>query len=43
MVSQRKGDMLVMEPKGDLIHLEFEIPSRGIIGLRNNCINCNCR
>ncbi|MBC7382102.1 MAG: translational GTPase TypA [Bacteroidia bacterium] len=37
-VSQRKGDMLVMEPKGDLIHLEFEIPSRGIIGLRNNIL-----
>jgi GTP-binding protein len=37
-VSQRKGDMLVMEPKGDLIHLEFEIPSRGIIGLRNNLL-----
>src|SRR3546814_11071563 len=27
--------MKVMEPKGDLQHLEFEIPSRGIIGLRN--------
>ena len=38
LVSQRKGDMLIMEPKGDLIHLEFEIPSRGIIGLRNNVL-----
>jgi GTP-binding protein len=38
LVSQRKGDMLVMEPKGDLIHLEFDIPSRGIIGLRNNVL-----
>jgi len=38
LVSQRKGDMLVMVPKGDLIHLEFEIPSRGIIGLRNNVL-----
>jgi GTP-binding protein len=38
LVSQRKGDMLVMEPKGDLIHLEFEIPSRGLIGLRNNIL-----
>ncbi len=37
-VSQRKGDMLLMEPKGDLQHLEFEIPSRGIIGLRNNLL-----
>ena len=34
-VSQRKGEMLVMEPKGDLIHMEFDIPARGLIGLRN--------
>ena len=27
-----------MEPKGDLQHLEFEIPSRGLIGLRNNLL-----
>lgn len=38
LVSQRKGDMLVMEPKGDMQHLEFDIPSRGIIGLRNNML-----
>jgi GTP-binding protein len=38
LVSQKKGDMLVMEPKGDLIHLEFEIPARGLIGLRNNVL-----
>jgi GTP-binding protein len=37
-VSQRKGEMKVMETKGDRIHLEFEIPSRGIIGLRNNML-----
>jgi GTP-binding protein len=37
-VSQRKGDMLMMQPKGDLQHIEFEIPSRGIIGLRNNVL-----
>jgi len=30
-VTQRKGDLLVMEPKGDLQHLEFHIPSRGLI------------
>lgn len=35
LVTQRKGEMLVMEPKGDLQHLEFDIPSRGLIGLRN--------
>ncbi|MFI5219883.1 MAG: translational GTPase TypA [Bacteroidia bacterium] len=34
-VTQRKGELLVMEPKGDLQHLEFNIPARGIIGLRN--------
>lgn len=37
-VTQRKGDLKIMEPKGDLIHIEFEIPSRGIIGLRNNIL-----
>lgn len=38
LVTQRKGELLVMEPKGDLQHLEFEIPSRGLIGLRNNVL-----
>jgi len=38
LVSQRKGNLLIMEPKGDLTHIEFEIPSRGIIGLRNNVL-----
>ena len=38
LVTQRKGDLMVMEPKGDLQHLEFNIPSRGIIGLRNNIL-----
>lgn len=38
LVSQRKGDMLIMEPKGDLIHMEFDIPARGLIGLRNNVL-----
>ena len=37
-VSLRKGNMLTMEPKGDVMHLEFEIPSRGIIGLRNTLL-----
>ncbi|HPX05580.1 MAG TPA: translational GTPase TypA [Tenuifilaceae bacterium] len=35
LVNRRKGVLLQMERKGDRIHLEFEIPSRGIIGLRN--------
>jgi len=38
-ITNRKGEMTIMEPKGDLMHLEFEIPSRGIIGLRNNLMN----
>jgi len=35
LITQRKGLLKVMEPKGDVQHLEFEIPSRGIIGMRN--------
>jgi GTP-binding protein len=38
MATQRKGELLIMEPKGDLQHLEFKIPSRGLIGLRNNML-----
>jgi GTP-binding protein len=38
LVSLRKGDLMVMEPKGDLQHLEFTIPSRGLIGLRNKIL-----
>src|SRR5678815_4358719 len=38
MVTQRKGEMLIMESKGDMQHLEFEIPSRGLIGLRSNML-----
>jgi GTP-binding protein len=38
LVTQRKGELLVMEPKGDLQHLEFDIPARGLIGLRNNVL-----
>ena len=34
----RKGELKAMSPKGDLQHLEFEIPSRGIIGLRNKIL-----
>lgn len=39
LVTQRKGDLLIMEPKGDMMHMEFEIPSRGIIGLRTLILN----
>jgi GTP-binding protein len=38
LVSRRKGEMMVMETKGDMQHLEFEIPSRGLIGLRTNML-----
>ncbi|MGB5363307.1 MAG: translational GTPase TypA, partial [Aureibaculum sp.] len=38
LVTLRKGDLLVMEPKGDLQHLEFDIPARGLIGLRNKLL-----
>ncbi len=38
-VSQRKGEMVNMEPKGDRMILKFMIPSRGIMGLRNYLLN----
>jgi GTP-binding protein len=38
MVTQRKGDLHVMETKGEMQHLEFEIPSRGLIGLRSGML-----
>ncbi|MCU0369098.1 MAG: translational GTPase TypA [Cyclobacteriaceae bacterium] len=38
-VTQRKGEMLNMEPKGDRMILKFLIPSRGIMGLRNYLLN----
>lgn len=38
MVSLRKGEMLSMEAKGDRVSIEFLIPSRGIIGLRNQLL-----
>ncbi len=39
LATQRKGELRIMEPKGDLQHLEFHIPSRGIIGLRTAVLN----
>jgi len=38
MVTRRKGIMLSMDPKGDRVQLRFEIPSRGIIGLRSQML-----
>ncbi|MFT3737170.1 MAG: translational GTPase TypA [Breznakibacter sp.] len=41
MVTQRKGEMVSMERKEDRVHLEFRIPSRGIIGLRSNMLTAS--
>ncbi len=38
LVTQKKGEMLIMETKGEMQHLEFDIPSRGLIGLRSNML-----
>jgi len=38
LVTQKKGEMHIMESKGEMQHLEFEIPSRGLIGLRSNML-----
>ncbi|HOA39648.1 MAG TPA: translational GTPase TypA, partial [Flavihumibacter sp.] len=38
LVTRRKGEMMVMETKGEMQHLEFEIPSRGLIGLRTQML-----
>ena len=41
MITRRKGEMLSMETQGDRINIEFEIPSRGIIGLRTNILTAS--
>lgn len=41
MVTRRKGEMLTMASQGDRVHIEFQIPSRGIIGLRNNVLTAS--
>jgi len=38
LVTQRKGEMLIMETKGMMQHLEFDMPSRGLIGLRSQML-----
>ena len=38
LASQKKGELHIMEPKGNIQHLEFDIPARGLIGLRNNML-----
>lgn len=41
MVTRRKGEMVSMENTGERINMEFNIPSRGIIGLRNNVLTAS--
>jgi len=41
MVTRRKGDLVSMETQGDRVNIEFEIPSRGIIGLRTNILTAS--
>ncbi len=41
MVTRRKGDMIAMEAQGERVNIEFEIPSRGIIGLRTNVLTAS--
>ncbi|MBQ4392502.1 MAG: translational GTPase TypA, partial [Prevotella sp.] len=41
MVTRRKGDLITMESQGDRTNMSFEIPSRGIIGLRTNILTAS--
>ena len=41
MVTRRKGDLMSMTTQNDRVHMEFNIPSRGIIGLRNNVLTAS--
>ena len=41
MVTRRKGEMVSMETQGDRVNIEFDIPSRGIIGLRTNVLTAS--
>ncbi|MDE7411601.1 MAG: translational GTPase TypA [Paramuribaculum sp.] len=41
MVTRRKGELVSMQTQNDRIHMEFVIPSRGIIGLRNNVLTAS--
>ena len=41
MVARRKGEMVSMETQGDRVNIEFDMPSRGIIGLRTNVLTAS--
>ncbi len=38
LATQKKGELQIMQPKGDMLHLEFKIPARGLMGLRSNML-----
>ena len=42
LATKRKGELVNMTPKGDRMILNFRIPSRGIIGLRNSHADSHC-
>ena len=41
MVTRRRGEMTSMETQGDRVNIEFDMPSRGIIGLRTNVLTAS--
>ena len=41
MVTRRKGEMTSMETQGERVNIEFDVPSRGIIGLRTNVLTAS--
>ena len=41
MVTRRKGELVGMDTEGDRVNIQFEIPSRGIIGLRTNVLTAS--
>ena len=41
MITRRKGDLVSMETQGDRVNIEFDMPSRGIIGLRTNVLTAS--
>ncbi|MFO0983930.1 MAG: translational GTPase TypA [Planctomycetota bacterium] len=42
LLGQRRGEVKRMEPAGEMVNLEFLVPSRGLIGLRTKVLNATC-
>ena len=42
ILGSRRGEMLSMQPHGDQVRIEFEIPARGLIGVRALLLNATC-